>query len=178
MIRTIEILSLISTLVLAALWILNPSGNYEPFTIVSGLVLTAAEIFRRRTSNSAEPKALPPLGEGGAGGNAKVGSGSAVGGKGGDGGVPGGSSGGAGGNAEVTGHGFALGGEGGEAGQADRGGRGGRSPFETLGVPNHQLPDGRWLWEFGRGGDGGGPQHQGAPDESPPNGKDADPSSR
>ncbi|WP_338687777.1 hypothetical protein [Bradyrhizobium sp. 26S5] len=68
---------------------------------------------------------------GGAGGSAKVvGSGTAIGGKGGGGGPNG--PGGAGGAAEVNGDGFALGGEGGEAGQADRGGRGGRSPVDVL----------------------------------------------
>ena len=47
-----------------------------------------------------------------------------------------------------------MGGEGGEAGQFDRGGKGGRSPFEILGYPNIQLPDGTKLWDKGRGGNG------------------------
>jgi hypothetical protein len=47
-----------------------------------------------------------------------------------------------------------MGGEGGEAGQHHRGGRGGRSPLELLGMKNEQLPDGTWLWDYGRGGDG------------------------
>jgi hypothetical protein len=92
---------------------------------------------------------------GGRGGNARVGgSGVAVGGLGGRGGAPGSGSGGDGGSAEVNGDGFAMGGEGGEAGQGDRGGRGGRGPLEVLGLPNQQLPDGRWLWDVGRGGGG------------------------
>jgi hypothetical protein len=82
-------------------------------------------------------------------------SGKAIGGAGGGGGV---GRGGDGGDAKVVGDGMALGGEGGEAGQVDRGGRGGRSPLEVLGVPNRQLPDGTWLWDYGRGGDGGGPK--------------------
>lgn len=178
MIRTIEILSLLVTFVLASLWIHNPSGNYEPFTIISGVVLAAMEICRRKASNSAIPTVLPSPGEGGAGGNAKAGGGFATGGKGGGGGVPGGGSGGAGGNAEVSGYGLAIGGEGGEAGQADRGGRGGRSPLEAHGIPNQQLPDGRWLWEFGRGGDGGGPQHHSTSDQAQPSGNDTDSSTR
>ena len=55
-----------------------------------------------------------------------------------------------------------VGGNGGEAGQPDgRGGRGGSSPWLTLGAPDFQLPDGRWISEFGRGGDGAhSPQHE------------------
>lgn len=95
---------------------------------------------------------------GGKGGDAKVsgnnsvaiggiGGGSGPGGKGGD-----------GGSAEAAGdNSFAMGGEGGEAGQAGRGGRGGRSPFEILGVPNTQLPDGTYLWDRGKGGNGADP---------------------
>jgi len=95
-----------------------------------------------------------PQGQGGAGGSASVaGNGQAIAGRGGGGGV--GGSGGKGGDANVNGNGFAMGGEGGEAGQADRGGRGGRSPFEVMGLPNERLPDGTWLWDKGRGGDGG-----------------------
>lgn len=64
--------------------------------------------------------------------------------KGGRGGAIGG---GDGGSAYVGGDGVALGGE---AGQADRGGR---SPIEANGGPNVQLPNGTWLWDYGRGGD-------------------------
>jgi hypothetical protein len=108
---------------------------------------------------------------GGRGGDAKVGGhGTAVGGSGGAGGV--GGSGGDGGRAEVNGDGFAVGGEGGEAGHADRGGRGGRGPLEILGAPNRQLADGTWLWDFGRGGDGGTPG--GATPKSTPKDSDDD----
>lgn len=49
-----------------------------------------------------------------------------------------------------------IGGDGGEAGQIDgRGGRGARIDLGRLGLKDHQLPDGRWFSEFGRGGDGG-----------------------
>lgn len=95
---------------------------------------------------------------GGKGGDAKaIGKNSvAVGGKGGEGG-PGGK-GGDGGTASVIGdNSFAMGGEGGEAGQTNRGGRGGRSPIEILGIENRKLPDGTFLWDYGRGGDGGNP---------------------
>jgi hypothetical protein len=93
---------------------------------------------------------------GGNGGKATVnGSGTAIGGPGGGGGPSG--IGGAGGDAIVNGDGFAAGGGGGEAGQVDRGGRGGISGYEAAGLPNFQLPDGRWIYDIGRGGDGGGP---------------------
>ena len=156
----IELLSILTTLTLAVLWIVYPTQNIEPYTVVSGLVLVAIEWSRRRVNQRKKSRqpVLPPAGQGGDGGKATVhGSGTAIGGLGGGGGSPGGGYGGAGGGAEVHGDGFAMGGEGGEAGQADHGGRGGRSPLEILGVPNQQLPDGRWLWEFGRGGDGGAP---------------------
>lgn len=166
-----------STLVLASLWIFNPSGNYEPYTIISGVVFAAVEIYRRKTRNNTLPD-LPPTGIGGAGGSAKVGSGYAIGGKGGRGGVPGSGSAGAGGNAEVAGEGLALGGEGGDAGQADSGGKGGRNGFEVLGVPNYQFPDGSWLWEFGRGGDGAGPPPHGDENQPTPSGSDSGPSTR
>ena len=90
---------------------------------------------------------------GGAGGNATVsGSGKALGGPGGKGGPFG--QGGKGGDAHVQGDGFAAGGEGGDAGQFDGSGRGGRSAAEAHDILNRQLPDGSWLWDYGRGGDG------------------------
>lgn len=155
----IELLSILTTLTLAVLWILCPAQNLEPYTVLSGLVIVAVEWARRRAKHNATkaPSEARPS-QGGPGGSAIVhGAGVAIGGAGGAAGAPGGGAGGAGGDAEVHGDGIAMGGEGGEAGQADRGGRGGRSPFEVLGVSNRQLPDGRWLWEFGRGGDGGSP---------------------
>lgn len=99
--------------------------------------------------------------QGGRGGNAKVNgtNSTAIGGLGGGGGPLG--KGGDGGSAEAIGDNcFAMGGEGGEAGQLDRGGKGGRSPFEILGHENIQLPDGSFLWDKGRGGDGAGPSVQ------------------
>lgn len=93
-------------------------------------------------------------GPGGRGGNAMAhgrGSG-AIGGRGGRGGA---ASGGAGGDASNSwGSGIVQGGGGGEAGQIDgRGGRGGYT-IERGGPHDHQLPDGRWLSDFGRGGNG------------------------
>lgn len=107
------------------------------------------------------PYSLNDYNNGGRGGNAKVNGNysTAIGGLGGGGGPFG--KGGDGGNAEAIGDNcFAMGGEGGEAGQLDRGGRGGRSPFEILGHENIQLPDGSFLWDKGRGGDGAGPSIQ------------------
>jgi hypothetical protein len=95
------------------------------------------------------------VGSGGHGGRARVqGDNSvAVGGGGGRGGI---SEGGRGGDAEAIGDNVAYaGGEGGEANQPDgRGGRGGRNGHFTLYGQDFQLPDGRWISEFGRGGDG------------------------
>lgn len=96
------------------------------------------------------------IGPGGPGGNAEVNGNNsrAVGGNGGRGGL---GSGGQGGDALAQGDGVTCaGGEGGEAGQHDgRGGRGGQSGFFTLGLTDIQLPDGRWISEFGKGGSGG-----------------------
>ncbi|GAA1153973.1 hypothetical protein GCM10009630_60220 [Kribbella jejuensis] len=99
-------------------------------------------------------------GQGGRGGAATVGgTGLAVGGPGGGGGPSG--AGGDGGSAEVGGDGWAFGGEGGGAD-----GRGGRSGYELAGLPNFQLPDGTWMYDIGRGGDGAG-QVTSAPDPDP-----------
>jgi hypothetical protein len=96
------------------------------------------------------------VGTGGKGGNATAEeNGFAKGGPGGRGGPWG--SGGNGGDAHAKGNAVALGGEGGEAAQFDRGGKGGRSAAEIHGIPNRQLPDGSWLWDYGRGGDGASP---------------------
>lgn len=93
------------------------------------------------------------IGAGGKGGNAIAeDNGFAKGGPGGRGGPW--SPGGEGGDAHAKGNATALGREGGEAGQYERGGKGGRSAAEVHGIPNSQLPDGSWLWDYGRGGDG------------------------
>jgi hypothetical protein len=96
------------------------------------------------------------IGSGGPGGDAEVEGdrSTAVGGPGGRGGL---GEGGPGGPATARGDNVTCaGGEGGEANQPDgRGGRGGRSGYVTLGQPDFQLPGGRWISEFGRGGDGG-----------------------
>ena len=83
---------------------------------------------------------------GGTGGEARAsGRGLAIGGPGGAAGPYG--SGGRGGDAHAFGEGIAVGGEGGHGD-----GRGGRSGAEVLGVPNERMPDGSWLWDYGRGG--------------------------
>jgi hypothetical protein len=43
----IEILAFAATAVLAILWASDPTGNYEPFTVICGLIGTATEIIRR-----------------------------------------------------------------------------------------------------------------------------------
>jgi len=93
---------------------------------------------------------------GGKGGDAKVvgDHGVAIGGDGGADGL--GGPGGPGGDATVEGFkGRAVGGRGGDAGKEKwQGGKGGRSALEALGIPNVLLPDGTWLWDRGKGGDG------------------------
>lgn len=42
-----EIVSLISCLILGTFWAINPSGPYEPFTYLSGLVFVCTELIRR-----------------------------------------------------------------------------------------------------------------------------------
>ncbi|MDR3417917.1 MAG: hypothetical protein P4L83_17225 [Nevskia sp.] len=110
-----------------------------------------------RTSEEPKPETAallksPPStpGQGGKGGDTKVfgSNGIAVGGPGGKGGDGGGGE-AHGDNAKV------FGSEGGQAGQAGgQGGRGGRSGAElVVGVPNRQLLDGTWLWDYSRGRD-------------------------
>ncbi|MBK5215642.1 MAG: hypothetical protein JJE53_02455 [Candidatus Pacebacteria bacterium] len=125
----------------------------EGFFIFASVVIAIVSIYLSRKKNETN--------NGGRGGNAKVNgnNSTAIGGLGGGSGSFG--NGGDGGNAEAIGDNcFAMGGEGGEAGQLDRGGKGGRSPFEILGHENIQLPDGSFLWDKGRGGDGAGPSVQ------------------
>lgn len=49
MLVILELAALIATVVLAALWIRNPSGNYEPWTVLCGIVFTVGEVCRRHT---------------------------------------------------------------------------------------------------------------------------------
>lgn len=97
-----------------------------------------------------------PSGQGGNGGNAKVcGNGTAIGGSAGKGGNKRCGRGGNGGDASIMGDGIAIGGTGGDAGRLDgTSAKGGMNVFEALGRPNIQLPDGTYLWDYGKGGDG------------------------
>jgi hypothetical protein len=51
-----EIIFLVLTLALGVLWAWNPSANYEPFTLISGLAVGVVEIARRVSRQ----KDLPP----------------------------------------------------------------------------------------------------------------------
>jgi len=53
LIITIEIIAFFAAAILAVLWALNPNGNYEPFTLLCGLVGTGIEIFRRLKKTNA-----------------------------------------------------------------------------------------------------------------------------
>jgi hypothetical protein len=55
----IEIITSIATAGLAIMWIRNPSGNYEPWTVICGVVVAGCEIYRRvRTRPKGETKRL------------------------------------------------------------------------------------------------------------------------
>ncbi len=47
-----EFAALTATVVLAVLWIRDPSGNYEPWTVLCGVVCTVTEIYRRFSGRS------------------------------------------------------------------------------------------------------------------------------
>ncbi len=47
MLITLEIVAFIATAVLAVLWIREPNGNYEPWTVICGVVATVIELLRR-----------------------------------------------------------------------------------------------------------------------------------
>ena len=49
-----EIAAFIATAVLAILWIRDPNGNYEPWTILCGLVVGITETFRRLYNNTVD----------------------------------------------------------------------------------------------------------------------------
>lgn len=46
---SLEIVLLITAIVLGVFWIQNPSGNYEPYLAVIGLIMAALEILRRKS---------------------------------------------------------------------------------------------------------------------------------
>jgi len=55
----LEIIVAIVTAGLAVMWVRDPSGNYEPWTVICGVVLAGSEIYRRvRTRSEGEPKSL------------------------------------------------------------------------------------------------------------------------
>lgn len=43
----LEIIAAIVTVGLAVMWVRDPSGNYEPWTVICGVVLVGVEIYRR-----------------------------------------------------------------------------------------------------------------------------------
>ncbi len=51
-ISLVEIVCFVLTVVFAILWIRNPSGNYEPLTVLFGLGCAAAELGRRYSSKT------------------------------------------------------------------------------------------------------------------------------
>ena len=138
-------------------WSKRENSHNQKFLVKNGDVLsTVGDNSPIQRAENINNYVFAPTGSGGRGGSATVrGNGIAIGGSGGNAG-PGGA-GGDGGSGYIEGDGIALGGEGGEAGQLCKGGKGGRSPMEAHGLPNRQLPDGSWLWDYGRGGDGASP---------------------
>lgn len=49
----LEVIMALATGVLAVLWARDPGGNYEPWTVICGVVLTGIDIYRRSQSRSA-----------------------------------------------------------------------------------------------------------------------------
>jgi len=58
MIIIVEIVALIITVILAILWIRDPRGNYEPWTVICGVVTVGSEIVRRLTKKKNEKTRL------------------------------------------------------------------------------------------------------------------------
>lgn len=55
----LEIISAVVTAGLAVMWVRDPSGNYEPWTVICGVVLVGSEIYRRvQTGSEGGPKPL------------------------------------------------------------------------------------------------------------------------
>ncbi len=48
----LEITAAVATVVLALLWISDPGGNYEPWTVICGLMATVTELCRRFEARS------------------------------------------------------------------------------------------------------------------------------
>jgi len=61
---TIEVIAFLATAALATLWICDPGGNYEPWTVVCGLVSVGVELYRGfLTRSEGEPEPLTRSGE-------------------------------------------------------------------------------------------------------------------
>jgi hypothetical protein len=57
MLIVIEVCAIVATAVLGYLWIQQPAGNYEPWTVICGVTLTVIELVRRtRDKDSHSPK--------------------------------------------------------------------------------------------------------------------------
>lgn len=64
MLLIIEIFSIFTVLILAILWIKNPSGNYEPWTVVCGVITAGIEIYRRcQTKSYNKSDQMPKISE-------------------------------------------------------------------------------------------------------------------
>jgi hypothetical protein len=62
MIVIVEIIALIITVILAIFWIRNPRGNYEPWTVICGVITVGSDIIRRLTKQKNE-KSKPSTAE-------------------------------------------------------------------------------------------------------------------
>jgi hypothetical protein len=49
---TLEIIAFLATTVLAILWVRDPGGNYEPWTVICGVLFTGIELYRRFPTRS------------------------------------------------------------------------------------------------------------------------------
>jgi len=48
MLIVIEVCAIVATAVLGYLWVQQPTGNYEPWTVICGVTLTIVELIRRK----------------------------------------------------------------------------------------------------------------------------------
>lgn len=51
----IEIVAWVATIILAVFWVTNPAGNYEPWTVICGVIAAGAEGYRQFRNRSGNP---------------------------------------------------------------------------------------------------------------------------
>jgi hypothetical protein len=57
---TLEVLAFLTTVGLAVLWIRNPDGSYEPWTVICGVIASGIEFYRRFRPHRKLDHPVPP----------------------------------------------------------------------------------------------------------------------